>query len=185
MCDLILSINWSDTAIISGIIGVIGTLLGTLIGFLLNYFVNKGKFKIYLRFRDFKFLQDENDTILKNIVSEFLFYNTTNEIKSIINPHFVLKIDGKEYKFDCFVKNENTNFQINKCNNPITQYDILPKSSLWVTFTVNENTSFELVPNSKMQFYFCFINSKNLEENIDLNFNSHEYFNIFNVLIKK
>lgn len=185
MLNLILSINWSDTAIISGIIGVIGTLLGTLIGFLLNYFVNKGKFKIHLRFRDFKFSQNENDTKLRNIISEFLFYNTTNEVKSIINPHFVLKIDGKEYKFDCFIKNENTNSQTNKSNSPITQYDILPKSSFWVTFTVKENTSFEIVPNSKMEFYFCFINSKNLEEEIDLNFNCDEYFDRFNNLIKE
>lgn len=185
MYNLILSINWSDTAIISGIIGVIGTLLGTLIGFLLNYFVSKGKFKIHLRYKDFKFSQDENVTKLKNITSEFLFYNTTNEVKSIINPHFVLKIGGKEHKFDCLIKNENTNFQTNRCNNPINQYDILPKSSLWVIFTISENTSFKIVPKRGMNFYFCFINSKNLEERINLNFNSDEYFNILNVLIKK
>ncbi len=80
---------------------------------------------------------------------------------------------------------ENTNSQTNKSNSPITQYDILPKSSFWVTFTVKENTSFEIVPNSKMEFYFCFINSKNLEEEIDLNFNCDEYFDRFNNLIKE
>ena len=181
----ILSVNWGDTAIISGIIGVIGTILGTILGFLLNYLVNKGKFKIYLHNRDFKFSQDKKYTTLEKITCEFIFYNTTNEIKSIINPHFVCIIGKKEYKFNCFLKSTNDNLHMEKVNKPIEQFDIIPKSSVWTTFTIPDSSSINIVPRNKMSFYFCFLNSKNKEEIIDLNFYSSEYFNCLNVLIKK
>ena len=36
MVELLLSVEWNDTAIISSIVGVVGTILGTVIGFLLS-----------------------------------------------------------------------------------------------------------------------------------------------------
>ena len=43
MVELLLSVEWNDTAIISSIVGVVGTILGTVIGFLLSVLSRSGR----------------------------------------------------------------------------------------------------------------------------------------------
>lgn len=61
MVELLLSVEWNDTAIISSIVGVVGTILGTVIGFLLSVLSRSGRQNIICKGIELSYYYGVND----------------------------------------------------------------------------------------------------------------------------
>ena len=61
MVELLLSVEWNDTAIISGIVGVVGTILGTVIGFLLSVLSRSGRQNVICKGIELSYYYGVND----------------------------------------------------------------------------------------------------------------------------
>ena len=61
MVELLLSVEWNDTAIISSIVGVVGTILGTVIGFLLSVLSRSGRQNVICKGIELSYYYGVND----------------------------------------------------------------------------------------------------------------------------
>ncbi len=169
----ILCINWSDTAVISSIIGVLGTLLGTILGYLLNLLSNKGKLKIYLRNEKLTTFQDDDGNKTNRFYSfeaEFILTNLSNETKSVIKPYFIIKNNKEETSLGVLVreiKHTHSIYDVLNKYKEYDKYDILPQSSIFMELSSCLKGK-NILLNPKTKLYFCYITNKNKTKKIKL-----------------
>lgn len=167
MCSC--NLNLSDPTIISGIIGVIGSLLGVILGCIINYFSNCGR-KI-VKFNDIIVELEEdssNDSLANDIVYipvisiSFKLFISNNTHQNYSLSFLRLIIKEKNYNNVVLQLKEKNKYQTSGgiiLHDDADNYVLSPNSSL-ILDLVCEQHDLKILQNHKTKLYFQYTNSK-------------------------